>query len=323
MDTKHLIQLSYALTDDQNALNEQQIVDELESDKPAWIDLYADHPQAQTWLEKHVDYLDPIIIEALLEDETRPRCEVLDTGVLLILRGVNLNEGAIPEDMVSLRMWIDPHRIITIHKRGLRALDALNNAYKKQKGPQTSQDFIHVLIEHLLNVMEPVLDEIEDTVDDLEDTLIGSPNSSMRHDIAMIRRRALQLKRFISPQREAISKLRNAQLSWITQNARMELHEHYDRITRFVEHLDATRERCQIIQDELSTILADKLNRNTYTLTLIAAIFMPLGFITGLLGINVGGMPGVDNPYAFIIVCALCAVLVVVEYALFKKLKWF
>lgn len=90
-----------------------------------------------------------------------------------------------------------------------------------------------------------------------------------------------------------------------------------------IEDLDAIRERSQIVKDELANILSDKLNHNLYVLSVVAAIFLPLGFLTGLLGINIGGIPGVDDPNAFAIFCGLSAVLVAGQVWLFKKLRWF
>ncbi|HBF99444.1 MAG TPA: zinc transporter ZntB, partial [Alphaproteobacteria bacterium] len=92
--------------------------------------------------------------------------------------------------------------------------------------------------------------------------------------------------------------------------------------TRFVEDLDAVRERSQIIQDELTTALSDKLNRNLYLLSIVAAIFLPLGFLTGLLGINVGGIPGTESPYAFGIFSAILVLIVGLQVVIFRKLHW-
>lgn len=84
----------------------------------------------------------------------------------------------------------------------------------------------------------------------------------------------------------------------------------------------AVRERAQIVKDELGNIMADKMNKNMYVLSIVAAIFLPLGFLPGLLGINVGGMPGVDSDLAFWIVSAICAVFIVPVGGFFKFLKW-
>ena len=179
------------------------------------------------------------------------------------------------------------------------------------------------LIANLLEVMEPVMAELDDMVDELEEEMIAEPRIQLRHRLSDLRREALQLRRYISPQREAIGKLRNLNLDWLSRDDLMSIQESYDRITRYVEMLDSIRERCQIVQDELATTMADKLNRNTYVLSIIAAIFLPLGFLTGLFGINIGGMPGVENNDAFNIMVYACVAIVAVELWLFKKLKWF
>lgn len=323
MDKNCAFSCAYGLGAKTTQLTENKLIKELKADAPAWVNLQADHENAANWLQTHLTYLNPITIQALLADETRPRCEVLENGVLLILRGVNLNEGAVPEDMVSVRMWVDPHRVVTMHRRSLKAIEKMEEACQKGQGPQSSAAFITKIIEDLLVVMEPVLQNIEERVDDLEEALMESPNSGLKNELSLIRRRALLLKRYINPQKEAISKLRNTQLEWIALNERMQLQESYDKITRFIEHLDSTRERCQIIQDELATILADRLNRNTYILTLVAGVFLPLGFITGLLGVNLGGIPGVENAYAFWLLCVACGFIVFLEILIFRKLRWF
>lgn len=321
-DANTPILYAHLVCEPQHSLDDAAATQELKADRPAWVDLRADHSGTAAWLKNHVGYLQSVITNALLADETRPRCEVIDDGVLLILRGVNMSEGADPEDMVAVRLWVDPHRIITLHRRDVRAIKKLDASYQNQRGPKTSGAFISEIINHLLDVMEPVMGEIEDSVDDLEEAMMEEPKSALRHELSMIRRRALMIKRYISPQREAIAKLKSSNIAWLSATDRMQLQEHYDRLTRYLEHLDAIRERCQIIQDELATILADKLNRNSYVLTLVAAIFLPLGFLTGLLGINVGGMPGVESGDAFWAVCAICGILLLVEYAIFKKLRW-
>ena len=83
------------------------------------------------------------------------------------------------------------------------------------------------------------------------------------------------------------------------------------------------RERSHSVQSEVANILTERLNRNTYMFSLIAAIFLPLSFLTGLLGINVPGIPGADDPEAFLVFCGILIAIVALQVAVFKKLKWF
>jgi len=86
-----------------------------------WVHLDLTQVNVQQWLMKESG-LDPVVAEALLIEDSRPRFLNLDPGVILILRGVNLNPGANPEDMVSVRMWIEPTRIITMRGRRVMAV---------------------------------------------------------------------------------------------------------------------------------------------------------------------------------------------------------
>ena len=64
------------------------------------------------------------------------------------------------------------------------------------------------------------------------------------------------------------------------------------------------------------------MNRTMYILSIVAGIFLPLGLLTGLLGINVGGMPGTESKIAFTVVCVFLVVVAGVEYWIFRRKKW-
>jgi zinc transporter len=89
-----------------------------------------------------------------------------------------------------------------------------------------------------------------------------------------------------------------------------------------VEDLDSARDRAAVAQDELTGRLAEQTNKTMYVLSIVAGIFLPLGLLTGLLGINVGGMPGVDNPWAFTVVCVILVVTAIFEVILFRRKGW-
>jgi len=117
--------------------------------------------------------------------------------------------------------------------------------------------------------------------------------------------------------------LRTSDQVWLSTAHKRRIQENLDRVTRYIEDLDSMRERAQVIKDELANALSDRLNKNLYILSVISAIFLPLGFFTGLMGINIGGMPGVDNNNAFWVFSALLITIVACQVLIFKKLKWF
>jgi zinc transporter len=68
--------------------------------------------------------------------------------------------------------------------------------------------------------------------------------------------------------------------------------------------------------------VSEQINRNMYVLSIVAAVFLPLGLLTGYLGINVGGIPGADWRWSFAIVGVGILVVAGLELWLFRKLKW-
>jgi zinc transporter len=258
----------------------------------------------------------------LLAEETRPRLMEFEHGAMLILRGVNLNEDSSPEDMVSMRIWIDAHRIITMRLRKLCVVDDIRQRLEAGSGPKDAGGFLTFLISQLIRRMEPTLNDLDQKTDDAEEAVLEKPDLALRHQIVDIRKQAIGLRRYIAPQKDVLSSLRMCEWPWLSNNHRRNVQENQDRMLRFVEDLDAIRERAQIVKDELANVLADRMNRNTYVLSIVAAIFLPLGFLTGLLGINVGGMPGANADVAFWIVCLICGGFTVFILALFKALKW-
>lgn len=288
-----------------------------------WIHVDASRCESPEVLANLSPALDTITAEAMLDRDVRPRCLQIQDNVHLSLRGVNLNADEDAEDMVAVRLWIEPGLLISSRYRRLKSIIDSRDRLLAGKGPKTIADLVTQTCGQLLERMEPVLGELDDDTDALEEEILENPGPELRRQITDVRKRAILFRRYIAPQREAIGQLRRADVSWLADKQVRDLHESHDRITRYVEDLDAIRERAQIVKDELASSLSDQLNRNLYVLSVVTAIFLPLGFLTGLFGINIAGMPGVNNDAAFWIFVAFLIVVIVVQIMFFKRNRWF
>lgn len=286
-----------------------------------WLHLNYMNENTLKWLQEESG-LNPVTAEALTTEETRPRLFSHENGLAVILRGVNMNPGSDPDDMVSIRAWIEPTRIITVRHRRVMAIEDLRQSLKEGEGPTNSGDFLAQLCDRLSERMSSVLSEIDDTVDDLEDQVLEQESYQLRSILGNIRRQVIRLRRYLAPQREVLLRLQIEKVQWLDDMNRACIREVADRMTRYVEDLDSARERAAVIRDELEGRLAEQMNKTMYVLSIVAAIFLPLGLLTGLLGINVGGIPGVENPKAFWGVCFLLVFVVIFQIVVFWKMKW-
>jgi zinc transporter len=275
-----------------------------------WVHLDGTHENTEAWLRQHSG-LDTFVIDGLLASETRPRCDWYEDGIVLIMRGVNLNPGAEPEDMVSARIWIDEHRVISTQLRRVMAVEDIREQLTAGKGPVSTGHLVARLAACLTERMGPIIEDVGDQVADLEDHLIKVDGSKqpdlreVRHKLVELRRVTISLRRYITPQRDALNRLSQMEDSWLDGRVRGRLRETVDRVTRITEELDEVRERSAVVQDELMNRISQRMEKTMYVLTVVATIMLPLGFFTGLLGINVGGIPGAET-----------------RVWLFKWLKW-
>nr|WP_321456758.1 zinc transporter ZntB [uncultured Cohaesibacter sp.] len=288
-----------------------------------WIHLDGNDPETMSCLENEISSLDPFIISALLDEESRPRMTQIGNGALVVLRGVNLNENEAPEDMVSICLWLEATRIVLVSRTRIRAAGDIDERLLAGTGPRDTGHFLSMLCERLFARMEPILVALDEKADEIEEQVLEENNLDLRGAITDVRIQAIMFRRYMAPQRDAIDNLRMADFDWLNNTHRRHLQEVYNHLIRYVEDLDAIRERAQIVKDEITHVQADRLNKHMYILSMIAAIFMPLGFLTGLLGINVAGIPGAGFGYAFWIFVGMLSVIVVLQLVVFKLLKWF
>lgn len=286
-----------------------------------WVHLNFTDPLAENWL-KNESGLDEVAILALTAQDTRPRVAPLDDGLIVALRGVNHHPKADPEDMVAIRIWIEENKIVTSRKRNLLSVDDLIHSLESGKGPTSAASFLIDLADRLVWRMSDTVDDLEDAIDDLEDQVLDSKNYKIMKDLAQIRRQTIAIRRYLAPQKEALNRIFSEKIKWMTYEHKILLREVNDRLVRHIEDLDSVRERAAVTQEELHSRVSDQTNSRMYILSIVAAIFLPLGFLTGLLGVNLGGIPGAENPSAFPIFLAVLTATIIVQITFFLWKKW-
>ena len=296
---------------------------QLEPHESVWLHWDRSHPQTQTWL-RSTSGLSQFVCDLMLEENTRPRLLALpENELLLFLRGVNLNPGAEPEDMVSVRIFAAAQRVISLRLRSLRATDELIASLNEGKGPKTASELLLYLAQFLTDKVQAVVSELTELVDDMEERIDADERYIPEHgNMVHIRRRAAGLRRFLAPQREIYAQLTRSKMPWFLNDDADYWNELNNSLTRYLEELELTRERVGLVLEAEDRRLSERMNRTMYRFGIITGIFLPMSFLTGLLGINVGGIPGSENPYGFLFACLLMLVVAIGQMWLFKRLRW-
>lgn len=288
---------------------------------PAWLHFdYSQPGVEETLLSLN---LPPWVVESMVRVDTRPRTAIVGRGVLILLRAINRNPGAEPEDMVSLRLWLEPDRLISVRQRRLFAVQDVAAEIEKGNGPSSVPALVATIIERLADRIKDFVDTIEDQVAEFENLVQTARPEEIRSSVAEVRRRTAVVRRFISPQRDALDALFRDSAGILNQNQSFMIREQADRIARDLEDLDLVRERSLVMTEELLNRIAQEQNNRMYVLSIIAAIFLPITFITGLFGMNVAGLPGIENQNAFLIVAGIMTVTTIATLLILRAKHWF
>jgi zinc transporter len=286
-----------------------------------WIHL-EDRDAARLAVLKAQEEIPDIAAAALVATETRPRCDEIGDGALVNLRG----PGDIgPDDsdrLVSIRMWVRRNRVISLSRRPMHATAAVFEFAEAGK-VRDAGDLVSAYAREISRALDPQVAALGDRLDGCESELDDGNLYRLRTEIARIRSEAIAFRRFVAPNRDALVELARLDFEWLHQDDRLHIGEAADRFARMAEELEAVRERAALLHEQLSDLRAEQLDQRALLISIVAFIFLPLTFITGLLGMNVEGIPFHDEPWAFWGVTAFCVLVGAAVLIWFVSERWF
>lgn len=286
-----------------------------------WIHLDGRVPDCVAWL-RALDNIPDGVVPALVAVETRPRCEPFGNGALLNMRGL----GAVGEEhgdpLISVRLWAEKGRVISVCFRTLPAIDTVRQA-TRNGDVRDPGDLISTLAVAITETLDPDVAALGDLLDDCETTLSPTRSYTMRQLIAGARAKAIGYRRFVAPQHQALERAANLDADWLEELDRIHLRAAADRFARMTEELESVRERAALMHEQLTDLRAEQTDQRTLVISIVALVFLPLTFISGLLGMNVEGIPFAHEPWAFWGVVGVCTAIAVAVTGYFLRAHWF
>jgi zinc transporter len=262
-----------------------------------------------------------VAANALVATETRPRCDRIDDGAIVNLRGPAAAGVDISDRLVSIRMWVRDRKVNSLTRRPLAATAAVV-ALMKAGQVLDPGDLVAAFAREISKRLDPEVAALGDELDDCESQLESHNIYRLRGLITRIRSEAIAFRRFVAPDRDALQTLAQLDFDWLAEDDRLHIREASDRFARMAEELEAVRERSALLHEQLTDLRAEEIDQRSLLISVVAFIFLPLTFITGLLGMNVDGIPYAHHPGAFWAVCAFCVVVGAAVLAWFARRHW-
>lgn len=286
-----------------------------------WVHLSTTAEHGQAWLRDEAK-LQPAVVDALTATETRPRCEQFGHGALLNLRGRSDEEMTQTDLLASVRIWGVKGRVFSVTAKHLIATDTVERAINKGE-IRDPGDLIAAFATAITSDLDPVVAELGDSLDDCEEQLATERAFELRRSVARVRVQAIGFRRFLQPQRAALEKLAGLPGDWLADDDRMHLTAAADRAARMAEEVESIRERAGLIHETLTDLRAEQLDSRGLVIAIVAMIFLPLTFLTGVYGMNIDGLPLAHHPHAFELFVLLCVLVTAPVLTWFARRHWF
>lgn len=244
--------------------------------------------------------LHPLALEDVVNVHQRSKVEEYDEHVFWVARMASLNDHLETE---QVSMFLGRNYVLTFQERpGGDCLDAVRQRLRGTRAMRRpiSADFLaYEIFDAIVDGYFPILERLSDDLDVLDEKLFDQPTRDMVGRIHHLRRELLMLRRAVSPHRDAVNSLLHLDTPLIGKETRLFLRDVYDHTAQLMDLVASYREVCTELKDTYLSLVSNRLNEVIKVLTIISTIFMPLGFVAGVYGMNFDRLPGKETPWGF------------------------
>lgn len=306
------------------AINYQQLATlELQADEKLWLHWNKEHPSTLAWL-KASQSISRFERQLLLEKTTRPRFLALTEHTLLLFsRVIQPKARADSSELFSVRVRCTEQVVLSFAQPGAVFGDGLKQLFKEKLGPKTTAELLLLLMREATEQIDHAVEALAEFVDQQELRVDQEEKYEPDHqELLQIRRSSANLRRYLAPMKDLFAALAKAQPAWFDKGTRPYWNEISNMLIRCLEELELCKERVGFILDSERRKREQRTGRVMYLLAVVTAFFLPLSFVTGLLGINVGGIPGSDAGHGFLIACLIITGLAAIQFMILRVLRW-
>lgn len=267
-------------------------------DGPVWLHFNLADTRATNWIAQ-CEALPQDACELLLDLDNHPTCEVFNRGLALKVGDLHHDFKDDPEGFGTLHLYIDQHCVISGRLHPLKAVDELRREMSRGMQVATTVDLFAHLVHDLGETFHDVIKNLSDIADDSEDEILAGRLQDQGAELGRIRRLLARLRRHVNGNRQVLSQAVNAVYRWDRDADISHLRQAVERLEGSAQDLELVQDRARLLQEEIAGRLNEATNRNLYVLSLATVALLPINLITGVFGMNTGGLPWNEDPAGF------------------------
>ena len=285
-------------------------------DKSLWLHLNLSNARVQRWI-RQTPYLPEPLKEAILDEVNRSRMETIEEfgdGLMMVMNDYRIGLTKSDDDEESGTLWaiMTPRLMLSLRAHPLSTTDALRHQLRQRRiNPTNIVSLYHEMIEERANHLRRRIDQISDQMDTLEEDLLTGARIPEHETLGRLRITCSRLRRHYAPELTALRRLLRHRPAWFSEDDGDKLREQIELLAFLVDEVSNLHERAKMLQDELSAHMAEFNAKNLQVLSVMTVIFLPMTLVTGVMGMNMEDLPGLEHSFWVVMAIMICAGLAV------------
>ncbi|MCW6508816.1 CorA family divalent cation transporter [Lichenifustis flavocetrariae] len=267
-------------------------------DSLVWLHFDQADARARDWISacSHV----PAAAKAvLLGADAHMRIEAAGSGLAGVVGDLHHEFSQKSDQLDVLRLYLDNRCLISVRRKPLAGVEKLREALGEGLKVDRPIALVTQFLHHVTDTLGDLILELTENVDTVEEDVLEERGGRPGEELGRLRRMAARLRRHMVPQQHALLGLLSRLPHWIEEQDAAKLRTAIERLGALGHDLDLVQERARLLQEQASARLMEATNRNLYILSIVTTIFLPMSLITGLFGMNLGGLPAQQDPLGF------------------------
>jgi len=286
--------------------------------QPLWLHFNLLDNRARRYVEQQLS-LDDDARTLLLGSETRIQALMLDEGFAAILGDLHHDFNIDPEGFGTLAVYVSPELVVTCRRHRVRSVDRVRREMQASRDDRSPLDVFLLLVDEIVDGFVGVGTDLSERVENAQDRILAGRATQQSGELGHIRRVLARLRRHVLGNRTMLQPLLHRIAPRCNDDQRQQLHAILERFDAAGQDMDLTMERSRLLQEEIASRLGEATNRNLYLLSIVTTTMLPITLITGVFGMNVGGLPLFDSAHGFWWVMVGMTLTVVVTVLLLRK----
>jgi len=269
--------------------------------------------------------LHPLVMEDLLNTSQRPKLEIFEDYIFMIVKMLFYNEKNRKVSVEQVSFVFGKNFVITFQERKGDVFDPIRERLQTGIGElkKRGADYlVYCLLDVIVDNYFVILEKLGEEIEFLEEMLVKRPDQKVLRTIHRLKRETIVIRRAVWPLREILSDLEKVDSHMINSGTRLYLRDLYDHVIQVMETMETYRDMVTGMLDIYLSSINNKMNEIMKVLTIIGTIFLPLTFITGIYGMNFKYMPELYWKWGYFAVLGFMFVIALGMLLYFKKKKW-